>query len=1106
MSGGDDIDHNKTSSATPLLLLCPAKDFRSSHCLSNCIGKVEEQQQDSNVSSSIGDHQRRSQSTRKNQIFASATEKSSSERVSNANSGNEQQVTTSGRPANTIKAIGSRLSWCRKVVDGGVWPATTGARGSEKGSNNIIKTGGAALTSVNKGSQTSAPVADKKRRRFNSKSNAGSIIVHASNNFVDKLTCIIKSTSSTFKGTTSTLASEKRHHEQPNNRGNRTKQEVRRAAKSESGGEQERLIVGAKRGGQAELEPRKSGGFASALRGRRPANSYLIGGLTSWRLAKRCANRAADKSLPGASETAADSKAVQFSESDAKTAPRSLATSGGGGAARAHCEQQATLRHTTSEQGDLQSVNLKPSEQPQPSELGRLQQSATSTRTTGGSNTTSSSSMATTLSGAAASSNNNNNNGLPVDDKQQRAERETGANAQQVAAAAAAASTASNLTTASNINSSISTLSTSATPTGCYFCDESSSSGFISGQGINCSDSVITTSNSCASSTYNDQQPVSQPSTNTAEQQSMRIACPALVVLEQSLGSPKSRLAGQQLAVSSSPATTINMTTTILIDNSSQLASEPAGGDGSCGLVREPAPIEATKHSPLAAEPGKQEQADQSRRSKKGGSFLRRARDSTINLAALATKTPRFNCSASVGNLWSLHGAVHQQRRELAELSGDSPNNVCRPLDYTPRAAFDTDLDQNNNAEASSTNQAARQDQTQPSSSKSSRKSSTSSEKKRRQKEAEKVEKLRLLVSYLKSGPSQKLVSPIALEPDELELAEDYKHHLMSCATSLSGNGGGNGDGDSQSRTRNSPGSHPISSWLLRGSISNPEIGSQQRRASDLVGSIDDHFLAVCGTDTADGGSVAGSYSGSSGAGGSVPAGSVAGVSSGAYRQASDYQSGKLFYIDDIERKDSDSSDTNSQLAGCVANQHNQFADGNGCTNNNNLYHQYPHHHNHYQGGEKGSSKAIISSSDAIRDMPTGCWSSKLFLSSTPTIATTVSTNITNTTTTSGQATMASQASNLDPNLPSISNNRNNSNSNSPGPHLAEHQRQLEANSGQAMPTASKTSAWTNPQNLATWIDNEVNSLLDDLEVKSQLVKNEKQVKSSKRKWLSSSS
>lgn len=50
------------------------------------------------------------------------------------------------------------------------------------------------------------------------------------------------------------------------------------------------------------------------------------------------------------------------------------------------------------------------------------------------------------------------------------------------------------------------------------------------------------------------------------------------------------------------------------------------------------------------------------------------------------------------------------------------------------------------------------------------------------------------------------------------------------------------------------------------------------------------------------------------------------------------------------------------------------------------------------------------------------------------------------------------------------------------------------------------TSAWTNPQNLATWIDNEVNSFLSHLEAQRQLLLKEKQLKhSSKRKWLSSS-
>lgn len=54
--------------------------------------------------------------------------------------------------------------------------------------------------------------------------------------------------------------------------------------------------------------------------------------------------------------------------------------------------------------------------------------------------------------------------------------------------------------------------------------------------------------------------------------------------------------------------------------------------------------------------------------------------------------------------------------------------------------------------------------------------------------------------------------------------------------------------------------------------------------------------------------------------------------------------------------------------------------------------------------------------------------------------------------------------------------------------------------------STSSGRAWTNPQNLATWIDNEVNSLVHDLETKSQQlqIKNEsKHSKSGKKKWLS---
>lgn len=56
----------------------------------------------------------------------------------------------------------------------------------------------------------------------------------------------------------------------------------------------------------------------------------------------------------------------------------------------------------------------------------------------------------------------------------------------------------------------------------------------------------------------------------------------------------------------------------------------------------------------------------------------------------------------------------------------------------------------------------------------SSQRKSSAKEKRRRQKDAERVEKLRLLVSYLKSGSSQPLLHPVELEAEEIELAQKY--------------------------------------------------------------------------------------------------------------------------------------------------------------------------------------------------------------------------------------------------------------------------------------------------------------------------------------------
>lgn len=80
-----------------------------------------------------------------------------------------------------------------------------------------------------------------------------------------------------------------------------------------------------------------------------------------------------------------------------------------------------------------------------------------------------------------------------------------------------------------------------------------------------------------------------------------------------------------------------------------------------------------------------------------------------------------------------------------------------------------------------------------------------------------------------------------------------------------------------------------------------------------------------------------------------------------------------------------------------------------------------------------------------------------------------------------------------------ISNNNNNDDK------MQQREREQEQQEQEPKQQPVETSAWTHPQNLAAWIDNEVNSLVHDLEVRSRLVMKEKHAKSggSKYKWLS---
>jgi len=889
---------------------------------------------------------------------------------------------------------------------------------------------------------------------------------------------------------------------------------------------------------------------------------------------------------------------------------------------------------------------------------------------------------------------------------------------------------ASNLTSSRQINSSISTLSTTATPSGCCFCDESSSSGFISASGINCSDS--TTTHSCSSSTYNDHQPVGYHQQQQQQQQQQNYHHHQL--LPESARKPET---GEEEEASATGALTSDKS--------------------------RPANLVANGAMPLAS--GLQQTAPAAGReaAKKVGaggasSLLSRARNSTINLASLATVTQSFNYSASVGNLWSSQS--HQSRRELAELIGEMQG--VKPLDYSVRGQFDAyeqasgrlntnNDDINNNTDPKLVKGQANKSLLGVAGTNLGRKLS-SKDKKKRQKDAEKVEKLRLLVSYLRSGTSQQLLSPVALEADEIELAERYKLQLILCedclqaveqqqtATCLSSSPissvpmlnfiNATGDlaisgsripdtsrsssdqldttagivinvrrssdqtssGQSQSLSvpssslssspqplstshtgtnlsashnfqsvsspsideshlqsgRHSPSSatsqqslqhkqqpppqsldqahqllcyrcnkptgrsktsarssmelaasgnpssnmdstlstfrnqhsgaqnkdynlqqqlmnqvgynlhnysnnsyehryyaessstsiHPQHdhdhhhchshhshhhqydhyhesnekrdvqggnheraflsscrsmpsescpqnsdhrvcsanraehtrtgssnpqignvSWILRRSSSDPGKANHLRLINSNAANLNNRLLgAGCDRECAEG-----SYSSCS---------TGQGTDRITSRRNSNFQSPKLFYIDDIERKDSDGSENNSQLATLPSSspQYDHFEP----TNGNN------------SGCQR--SKGIISSNEAIKDLADRSWSSDLFLSSTPTAALPTITGIVHNSKVNAAALIENQ--------PTAGANNNDGDITS--------QTETSGGSLPETPTIHK-SAWTNPQNLATWIDNEVNSLVNDLEAKSQLVKSVRNTKSRKRKWLSSS-
>lgn len=449
------------------------------------------------------------------------------------------------------------------------------------------------------------------------------------------------------------------------------------------------------------------------------------------------------------------------------------------------------------------------------------------------------------------------------------------------------------------------------------------------------------------------------------------------------------------------------------------------------------------------------------------------------------------------------------------------------------------------------------------------RKLSSKEKKKRRQKEAEKIEKLRMLVSYLKSGTSQQLLNPIALEADELELAQRYKMHQILCEeclqaieqnqqqpTLLSSLSSCNLT-TSQQALNPSPSSCSNNtsncctnmnyinpqigtiSWVLKHSISDPGNSYNNEQASSN-GAITkatttttpptplalplqlpacrcchhhhhlnhNHLQAsssiLSHSDNDDVNNGIGAASASSVSVGSDPNCSnnrmltVASgdqlIKSGATSEDDDHQQlqnhhnnndhehhqgelllynnkqtnntnnnnqRKLFYIDDLDRKDSDTSDSNSQFA-IDNNKLICLTNGSGTINTkqaNNNNHSDDINNNEHTLAQKSNitsiSQSTVGADSISRGSPTRGWSSELMIfSSTPAAAAPTTVPETPTSTTASQ---------------------------------------------------KQTSAWTNPPNLATWIDNEVNSLVNDLEAKSQFISKQKSTKSIRRKWLSSS-
>lgn len=307
--------------------------------------------------------------------------------------------------------------------------------------------------------------------------------------------------------------------------------------------------------------------------------------------------------------------------------------------------------------------------------------------------------------------------------------------------------------------------------------------------------------------------------------------------------------------------------------------------------------------------PSQQQQAN----NKPVRSLLSRARNSTINLASLANVTQRFHCSASVGNLWP---PAEQQQP------------VNQPVQQKQ-------------------NQEHQQQQTSaPGQLESPSRKTVTKEKRKRQKEAERIEKLKMLVNYLRSGSSQQLLNPVRLEADELELAQRYKQSQIMCEDCLQA---------AEQRQQ--------------------QLHQNQQSQAGSAGSRTPDSQAPCCSSS-----------------GCCNSAQLAAASSSSSTGANPT---KMFYIEELERgaerKASDTSDTTANSQQLIVIRTNQNQSQNLSTSNEAVM-SSGHKHAACQCCSTSHLRSMlsISTSEAagiVRDLPTRSWSTELFLSSTPTSA-----------------------------------------------------------------------------------------------------------------------